>query len=324
VRVGNAAVRYAQHDAWGALLDAAAAHARARRRLSSTAWVMVRRQLDALVVRWPEPDHGIWTLRGEPRHYTTSKVMCWQAAERGARLADLRGRPEQAALWRATAAEITADVLDRGISARGAFKEHYESDELDASLLAIALTGFLPGDDERLRRTVLAIDEELVAGGLGTAQASPGGPASDGRGVHGLLVVARRRARHHRRGRSRTRPRRAASRLAVGREVPERVNQMALARAAGPARAEVLRAVDPLQRAQPCCVAAGIGEAFGSQASKVLPAGSPDARRRIAIVAWSRLAASSASRTKTIPAGSSGRSATCASEARGPSGRKRS
>jgi GH15 family glucan-1,4-alpha-glucosidase len=166
VRVGNAARQYSRHATRGALLDAAAAHARVRRRLPSSAWRMVRLQVAEVVEHWREPDRGFWSLRTQPRHYTTSKVMCWVAAERAAELADLRGRPGLAADWRGTAAEIAADVLHNGVSARGTFKHHYQSDELDASLLVIALVDFLPGNDERVRRTVLAIGEELSADGL--------------------------------------------------------------------------------------------------------------------------------------------------------------
>jgi GH15 family glucan-1,4-alpha-glucosidase len=166
VRVGNAAVSYSQHDVQAALVDAAAVPALARRRLPSTVWAMARRQLEDAVKQWPEPDRGIWSLRAEPRQYTTSKVMCWVAADRGAALADLRGRPDQARAWRGTAAEIAADVLEHGVSARGTFKEHYGSDELDASLLVIPLVGFLPGDDPRVRRTVLAVEDELTADGV--------------------------------------------------------------------------------------------------------------------------------------------------------------
>lgn len=166
VRVGNAAARYAQHDVWGALVDAAAIPALARGRMSSTVWAMVQRQLDDAVVRWREPDHGVWSLREEPRHYTISKVMCWVAAARGARLASMRGRPEKAREWRATAADIARDVLEHGVSSRGRFKVHYDSDELDAALLLMPLVGFLPGDDPRVRLTVLGVEEELMSGGL--------------------------------------------------------------------------------------------------------------------------------------------------------------
>jgi alpha,alpha-trehalase len=166
VRVGNAAVSFSQHDVQAALVDAAAVPALARRRLPGTVWAIARRQLDAAVAQWREPDRGIWSYRAEPRHYTTSKVMCWVAADRGAALADLRGRPDQARAWRETAAGIAVDVLEHGVSARGTFKEHYGSDELDASLLVIPLVGFLPGSDPRVRRTVLAVESELTADGV--------------------------------------------------------------------------------------------------------------------------------------------------------------
>jgi alpha,alpha-trehalase len=180
VRVGNAAFEYSQHATWAALLDAAAAHARVRRRLDSTAWAMVTRQLAELRDRWREPDWGFWTRRGEPRHYTTSKVMCWVAAQRATRLADLRGRPEQAAEWRDTAAAISTEVLQRGVSEDGTFKEHFDSDELDASLLIIALVDFLPRNDERIRRTVLAIGEQLSMGGIILRRRPRAGEPSEG------------------------------------------------------------------------------------------------------------------------------------------------
>ena len=166
VRIGNAAVTYSQHDVLAGLIDAAAVPALDRRRLSSAVWAMVRRHVELAVARWREPDRGIWSLRAEPRHYTTSKVMCWVAADRGAALAELRGRPELAAEWRAGADEIALDVLEHGFSPHGTFREHYESDGLDASLLVIPLVGFLGGGDERVRRTVLAIEDELTTGGL--------------------------------------------------------------------------------------------------------------------------------------------------------------
>jgi len=166
VRVGNAAVRYAQHDVPGALMDAAVVPAMARRQLPSAVWGMVRREVEEVVQHWRKPDRGIWALRGEPRHYTTSKVMCWVAVDRGAWLAELRGRPELAKTWWSVADEIRAEVLDHGVAPDGTFREHYDSDGLDASLLVIALVGFLPPDDSRVRRTVLAIERDLAAGGL--------------------------------------------------------------------------------------------------------------------------------------------------------------
>ncbi len=127
------------------LLDAAAVPALARGQLSNSVWAMVRRQVEKVLARWREPDHGIWSLRAEPHHYTVSKVMCWVAADRGAWLAELRGRPEKAEEWRATAARSRRRL--RQASPPGTFRQHYDSDELDSSLLIIPLVGFL------LRRT---------------------------------------------------------------------------------------------------------------------------------------------------------------------------
>ena len=166
VRVGNAAVTYSQHDVLASLVDAAAVPSLARRRLSSTVWAMARRQVEEVLDRWREPDQGIWSLRAEPRQYTMSKVMCWVAADRGAALAELRGRPEKADEWRAAADEIALDVLEHGVSSRGTFKESYDSDQLDASLLTIPLVGFLTGADERVRQTVSAIEDELTLAGV--------------------------------------------------------------------------------------------------------------------------------------------------------------
>jgi GH15 family glucan-1,4-alpha-glucosidase len=93
-------------------------------------------------------------------------VMCWVAADRGARLAELRDDGEHAASWRAAAAEIKDDILANALDDRGVFTQHYETRALDASLLLMPLVRFLPPDDERLRNTVLAIADELTEDGL--------------------------------------------------------------------------------------------------------------------------------------------------------------
>ena len=92
--------------------------------------------------------------------------MCWVAMERGARLARRRGEPELEERWRGVASEIAEEILERGVSERGVFRQHYESDALDASTLLVPLVRFLPPDDERVRSTVLAIAEELTESGL--------------------------------------------------------------------------------------------------------------------------------------------------------------
>jgi GH15 family glucan-1,4-alpha-glucosidase len=162
VRIGNGAWNQRQHDAWGVLLDSVYLHVRSRDRLDERRWPMLVRQVEAALAHWRDPDQGIWEVRGPARHFTASKVLCWVAADRGARLAELRGDPERAAEWRRAADEIHADVCANGLDPRGVFRQHYDTDALDASLLLVPLVGFLPPDDSRVRATVLAIADELT------------------------------------------------------------------------------------------------------------------------------------------------------------------
>ena len=168
VRIGNGAYDQKQHDVWGALLDSVYLHTehRTQDRLDDRFWVILCRFVDAAIKNWPEPDRGIWEVRGEPQHFTASKVMCWVAADRGAKLARNREQFERAEQWQKAADEIKADVLTHGVDERGVFVQHYATDALDASLLLIPLVGFLPYDDERLVNTVNAIANELTEDGL--------------------------------------------------------------------------------------------------------------------------------------------------------------
>ncbi len=166
VRVGNAAYGQRQHDMWGAILDSIYLHTRSRDRLDERIWPMLTNQVEAAIAHWREPDRGIWEVRGEPRHFTSSKVMCWVAADRGARLARIREEHELAERWQAAADEIRADVCANGVDERGVFTQHYDTRALDASVLLIPLVRFLPADDERVQRTVLAIADELTEHGL--------------------------------------------------------------------------------------------------------------------------------------------------------------
>jgi GH15 family glucan-1,4-alpha-glucosidase len=115
---------------------------------------------------WREPDQGIWEARGAPQHYVSSKLMCWVALDRASDLAAIRGDADLAATWGATADEIKADILEHGVDGRGVLRQHYDTDALDASTLLAAIFGFLPGDDERLRASVLAVADELTDHGF--------------------------------------------------------------------------------------------------------------------------------------------------------------
>ncbi|WP_370552379.1 MULTISPECIES: glycoside hydrolase family 15 protein [unclassified Conexibacter] len=166
VRIGNGAWDQRQHDVWGVLLDSIRLHIRSGDRLDDRLWPLVVKQVDTAVAEWHEPDRGIWEVRGEPQHFTSSKIFCWVAADRGARLARLRGDREAAKRWRAAADEMHAEICERGVDERGVFVQHYDTDALDASLLLIPMLGFLPSSDPRVRNTVLAIADELTVNDL--------------------------------------------------------------------------------------------------------------------------------------------------------------
>jgi GH15 family glucan-1,4-alpha-glucosidase len=166
VRIGNGAYNQDQHDVWGAVLDSIYLHTRSRDQLPDRLWPIIKRQVERALERWREPDRGIWEVRGDPKHFTSSKLMCWVAADRGARLARIRNDDRMATRWEAAAAEIHGDICANGVDERGVFVQHYETDALDASLLMMPLVRFLPPDDPRIRATVVAIADELTENGL--------------------------------------------------------------------------------------------------------------------------------------------------------------
>ncbi len=166
VRIGNAAFSQRQNDVFGAVLDSILLHTRRNERLPRRLWPIVQSQAACATRVWRDPDQGIWEARGKPQHYVSSKLMCWVALDRASKLAQIRGDPDAAATWRATADEIRTDVLTHGVSKRGVLRQRYETDALDASTLLAGSFEFLAHDDERLRNTVLAVAEELTESGF--------------------------------------------------------------------------------------------------------------------------------------------------------------
>jgi alpha,alpha-trehalase len=166
VRIGNGAYDQRQHDVWGAILDSFYLHTKSRDHLPERIWPILTKQVEAALTHWREPDRGIWEVRGDPQHFTSSKLMCWVAADRGARLAEIRGDLEKAATWQSAADEIKDDICSNALDDRGVFCQHYDTEALDASVLLIPLVRFLPPEDERVRATVLTIAEELTEDGL--------------------------------------------------------------------------------------------------------------------------------------------------------------
>ncbi|HVT42451.1 MAG TPA: glycoside hydrolase family 15 protein [Acidimicrobiales bacterium] len=167
VRVGNGAWDQHQNDVWGMLLDALDIHLRqGAAQIVRPVWDGLAGLVDAAIEHAGDPDQGIWEIRGDPQHFTASKVLCWVAMDRGADMARLRHDTERAERWTKAADVLKAEILDQGVGKNGRFRQHYGNEELDASLLLIPILGFLPPDDERVRATVLAIADELTEDGL--------------------------------------------------------------------------------------------------------------------------------------------------------------
>ena len=167
VRIGNGAYNQRQNDVFGAVLDSVYLHSKQRDHIPERLWPVLIDQVQCAATVWKEPDQGIWEARGEPQHYVSSKLMCWVAMDRGARLAERRGNDEHAEEWQALADEDPRGDPRRAASTqRGVFRQHYDTDALDASTLLVPLLRFLPPDDERVLATVCAIRDELTENGL--------------------------------------------------------------------------------------------------------------------------------------------------------------
>ena len=166
VRVGNGAFDQRQNDVFGAALDSILLHTHRSQRLPRRLWPLVQAQAECATKVWREPDQGIWEARGKPQHYVSSKLMCWVALDRAAKLAEIRGDAAAQEQWAAVAEEIREDILANGVDERGVLCQRYGSEALDASTLLAAIFGFLPGDDPRLKASVLAIASELTDDGF--------------------------------------------------------------------------------------------------------------------------------------------------------------
>ncbi len=165
VRIGNGAFDQRQNDVFGAALDSILLHTQRSQRLPRRLWPIVQAQAECATAVWGQPDQGIWEARGEPKHYVSSKLMCWVALDRATKLAEIRGEPKLREKWQATAEEIREDILANGVR-DDVLRQHYDTDALDASVLLTAIFGFLPHDDPRLRASVLAIADDLTEHGF--------------------------------------------------------------------------------------------------------------------------------------------------------------
>jgi GH15 family glucan-1,4-alpha-glucosidase len=167
VRIGNAAHEQLQLDVYGELMDALYAGHRYGLESSPYAWNLQVKLLEYLATIWEQPDHGIWEIRGEPRHFTFSKVMTWVAFDRAIKSIDQYGVQGPRADWEKLRDRIAAQICERAYDReRNTFVQYYGGHDLDAALLLIPQLGFLPADDPRVRGTVAAIERELVRDGF--------------------------------------------------------------------------------------------------------------------------------------------------------------
>jgi GH15 family glucan-1,4-alpha-glucosidase len=187
VRIGNAAAEQFQLDVYGEVMDTLHLARSAGQALEPHAWRIQCALLAFLDVHWRDPDDGIWEIRGPRRHFTHSKVMAWVAFDRGVKAVERYGLDGPVEAWRRTRDQIHAQVCEAGFNmVRNSFVQHFDSVELDASLLLIPLVGFLPPSDHRVLATIDAIERELVVDGLvlrypiDTATAVDGLPPGEG------------------------------------------------------------------------------------------------------------------------------------------------
>jgi len=163
VRVGNGAWTQRQLDVYGELLGAAQRLVDQLGELDPVTRRFLAAAADAAAARWKEKDQGIWEIRGEPRDFLYSKLMCWVALDRAIALAPQLGAEARVTGWTSTRDEIRAAILEQGWNERaGAFTQAFGGEDLDASNLMLVITGFLPGDDPRMKATIDATAERLT------------------------------------------------------------------------------------------------------------------------------------------------------------------
>jgi GH15 family glucan-1,4-alpha-glucosidase len=167
VRIGNAAVSQRQTDVLGEVMMALAVGRDRGLDESERSWRIQRSLVEELAERWDEPDNGLWEIRGPLRHFTHSRVMVWAAFDRAIGGVEKHGLPGPVEKWRDLRERVREEVLAKGFNAeRNTFTQHYDTDQVDASLLLIPVCGFLPADDPRVLGTIDAIERDLMQDGL--------------------------------------------------------------------------------------------------------------------------------------------------------------
>ncbi len=185
VRIGNAASEQLQIDVFGEMMEALHQARSGGLADPMASWTLQCAIIEHLEQIWQEPDEGIWETRGGRKHFTYSKVMAWVAFDRMIKDAEDHNLPGPVDQWRGVRDQIMNAVIERGFHpGKNSFTQHFDTDELDASLLLIPLVGFLPHDDPRVRGTTAAIEKELLKDGFvlrySTADSKDGLPPGEG------------------------------------------------------------------------------------------------------------------------------------------------
>ena len=167
MRIGNGAVDQRQTDVLGEVMMALEMARDQRVPETEDSWALQRTLVEHLAEHWDEPDHGLWEIRGEPRHFTHSRVMVWVAFDRAVKAVEEHGCAGPVDRWRELRDEVREEVLAKGFdSERNTFTQHYETTDVDASLLVLPAVGFIAGDDPRMLGTIAAVQEDLMVDGL--------------------------------------------------------------------------------------------------------------------------------------------------------------
>jgi GH15 family glucan-1,4-alpha-glucosidase len=185
VRIGNGAHGQLQLDVFGEVMDALHQARAGGLQAREADWAFQRALLEYLETVWNAPDQGMWEIRGPAQHFTYSKVMAWVALDRGIRNAESLGTDGPLEQWRVLRKRIHEEVCARAFDpARMSFMQSYGSTELDASLLLIPTTGFLPSEDPRVLGTIAAVERDLVVDGFvmryNTSTTNDGLPPGEG------------------------------------------------------------------------------------------------------------------------------------------------
>ena len=167
VRIGNGAVNQRQTDVLGEVMVALEMGRADGLHESPDSWSLQRSLVNALAEHWDEPDNGLWEIRGPMRHFTHSRVMVWVAFDRAITAVEKHGLEGPVERWREVRDQVRAEVLEKGFDKeRNTFVQHYDTTEVDASLLVLSAVGFLDGDDPRMLGTIEAVENDLMHEGL--------------------------------------------------------------------------------------------------------------------------------------------------------------